>query len=165
VKATRRSAVTASGLAALGLSACTTDQPSRPSDAGSGSTSGATATVTPSAAADPDRAALDEAIALTSSLIAGLAGADPGIDPGGRLAAIHQAHLTALQDAAGSTTPSPAPSGGKLSPARLRRRELNAQRELARLALAAESGALARVFASMSAGIAAGLSHRGEVPR
>jgi hypothetical protein len=166
VKATRRSAVTASGLAALGLAACTSGQPSGSSGAASGSTSSATGTVTPSAAADPDRVALDRAIAITAGLISGLAAADPVIDPGGRLAAIHEAHLAALQDAAGSTlTPSPGPPGGKLTAARLRRRELNAQRELARLALAADSGALARVLASMSAGIAAGLSHRGEVTR
>jgi hypothetical protein len=162
VKATRRSAVTASGLAALGLAGCTADQPASSSSATFPSTSTATETAAP----DPDRVALDRAVTLTASLLAALEEANPVIDPAGRLAAIHEAHLVALQEAATATvTPLPSPSGSRLTAGRLRRRELNAQRELAGLAQEAESGALARVFASMSAGIAAGLSHRGEVPR
>ena len=162
MKATRRSAMAASGAAALGLAGCTTDEPASSSSAASASSSTATETTAP----EPDRVALDRAVELTAGLIAGLAGADPVLDTGGRLAAIHEAHLAALQEAAGTTfTPLPSPPGRRLTAARLRRRELNAQRELARLAQAAESGALARVFASMSAGIAAGLSHRGEVPQ
>jgi hypothetical protein len=47
----------------------------------------------------------------------------------------------------------------------LRARELAAQKELARLARSAQSGAVARLLASMSAGIAAGLVPRGGVPR
>ena len=162
MKATRRSAVTASGLAALGLTGCTTDDPA--SSSGSASPSASTATET--APPDPDQLALDRAVAITTGLIAGLAAANPVLDPAGRLASIHEAHLAALQEAGGTTfTPVPSPPGRRLTAARLRRRELNAQRELARLAQMAESGALARVLASMSAGIAAGLSHRGEVPR
>jgi hypothetical protein len=152
----------ASGAAALGLAGCTTDEPASSSRAASPSS-----TATETTAPDPDQAALDRAVALTAGLVAGLAEASPVIDPGGRLAAIHQAHLAALEEAGATTsvTPSPGSPGRRLTPTLLRRRELNAQRELARLAQAAESGALARVFASMSAGIAAGLSHRGEVAR
>jgi hypothetical protein len=162
VKATRRSAMTASGLAALGLAGCTADGQARPSRAESATTS----TATEAAAPDPDQVALDRAVVITAALIARLRGANPVIDPAGRLAALHEAHLAALEEAAGTTfTPLPSPQGGRLTAASLRRHELNAQRELARLAQGAESGALARMFASMSAGIAAGLSHRGEVPR
>ena len=163
MKATRRSAMAASGAAALGLAGCTTDEPASSSSAAASSPSSSTATET--TAPDPDRAALDRAVALTAGLIAGLAEANPVIDTGGRLAAIHQAHLAALAGSgAHHRHAPPSPPGRRLTAALLRRRELNAQRELARLAQAAESGALARVFASMSAGIAAGLSHRGEVP-
>ena len=162
MKATRRSAVTASGLAALGLTGCTRDDPASSSSPTSPSASTATETAPP----DPDQLALDRAVAITTGLIAGLAAANPVLDPAGRLATIHEAHLAVLQEVGGTTiTPLPTPPGSRLTAARLRRRELNAQRELARLAQLAESGALARVLASMSAGIAAGLSHRGGVAR
>ncbi len=161
MKATRRAVVAASGAAALGLAGCTSDgSSSTPPPTGSGESS---ATEPP--AADPDQVALDRAVAITTSLLVALEGAPPGLDPAGRLAAMHSAHLGALQDAPGvSATPStPVPVGGRLTPARLRRRELRAQAELARLAVAAESGALARVFASMSAGIAAALADQDRV--
>ena len=119
----------ASGAAALGLAGCTTDEPASSSSAASASSSTATETTAP----EPDRVALDRAVELTAGLIAGLAGANPVLDTGGRLAAIHEAHLAALQEAAGTTfTPLPSPPGRRLTAARLRRRELNAQRELAR---------------------------------
>lgn len=78
---------------------------------------------------------------------------------------MHSAHLDALQVATGaSATPTaPVQAAPPLTPARLRRRELRAQGELARLAVAAESGALARVLASMSAGIAAAMAGRDRV--
>ena len=156
-------------MAALGLAACTADEPSSPgpgSRSSSSPTSTASSTETGPVVPDPDRVALERAVELTSGLLAGLADARPAVDVGGRLTAVHEAHLTALQEAAGATfTPLPAAPGRPLTAARLRRRELSAQRELARLAADARSGALARVFASMSAGIAAGLAHRGEVRR
>lgn len=164
MKATRRAAaVAASGVAALGLAGCTSEG-SASSSTPAGTTASSATETTP---ADPDQVALDRAVALTVGLLAGLAAANPGVDPAGRLAAIHRDHLAALQtaDATASTAPSPNPPSRPWRADVLRRRELNAQRELARLALAADSGALARVFASMSAGIAAALSHRGEVPR
>jgi hypothetical protein len=156
VKATRRAVVAASGAAALGLSNCTSDgSTSTPPPTASSATS-----ATEPAAADPDQVALDRAVAITTDLLLALEEAPPGLDPAGRLAALHAAHLEALLDATGaSATPTvPVPAGPPLTPARLRRRELQAQSELARLAVAAESGALARVFASMSAGIAAALA-------
>ena len=161
MKATRRAVVAAPGVAALGLAGCTADE----STSSSSSASPSATTATEAAAPDPDRVALDRAVTITAGLIAGLANASPVIDPARRLAAMHVAHLAALQGAVGASFPPASPPGRPLTAAQLRRRELNAQRELAHLAQEAESGALARVLASMSAGIAAGLAHRGEVPR
>jgi hypothetical protein len=158
VKATRRAVVAASGAAALGLAGCTSDgATSTPPPTGSGESS-----ATEPAAADPDQVALDRAVTITTDLLVALEGAPPGLDPARRLATLHTAHLEALQDATdASATPSaPVPVGPRLTAARLRRRELRAQGELARLAVAAESGALARLFASMSAGIAAAIAGR-----
>jgi hypothetical protein len=155
--------MTASGAAALALAGCSGDG-SGP--AGAGPSSPQTTTTSTAATPDPDRVALERAFAITTGLVADLAAANPVVDVGGELAQIHAAHLTALQAAAGAVAPTAEPTApSALTPARLRRRELAAQRELATLARAADSGALARLFASMSAGIAAGLSHRGEVPR
>ena len=161
MKATRRALVAASGVATLGLAGCTSDgSTSTPPLTGSGDSS-----ATEPAAADPDQVALDRAVTITTGLMAALEGAPRGLDPAGRLVALHRAHLEALHDATGATaTPTaPVPTGTGLTPARLRRRELRAQRELARLAMSAESGALARVFASMSAGIAAAMAGRDRV--
>jgi hypothetical protein len=163
VKATRRATFAATGAAALGLGGCTGETPTN----SRGATATGSTAATDAAAPDPDRFALDRAAAITVGLIAELAAATPVIDVGGRLAAIHAAHLAVLEEVAGGSLASSPDvvAGGPLTLRRLRRRELNAQRELARLARTAESGALSRVLASMSAGIAAGLSHRGEVPR
>jgi len=158
VKATRRALVAASGAATLGLAGCTSDgSTSTPPPTGSGESS-----ATEPAAAEPDQIALDRAVAITTGLLVALEGAPPGLDPAGRLAALHTAHLEALDDAMGATaTPSASvPAGPRLTPARLRRRELRAQGELARLGVGADSGALARLFASMSAGIATALVDR-----
>ena len=161
MKATRRAVVAASGAASLGLAGCTSDgSSSTPPPTGSGESS-----ATEPASADPDQVALDRAVAITTDLLVALEGAPPGLDPTGRLAAMHSAHLDALQVATGaSATPTaPVQAAPPLTPARLRRRELRAQGELARLAVAAESGALARVLASMSAGIAAAMAGRDRV--
>ena len=111
--------------------------------------------------------ALDRAVAITTSLLAELGEAltasdsrlDP--DPGGRFLDLHTAHLAALDRAAGATTsPGPTPElpTERTTRPRLRRHEAGAQRELAHLAQEAASGALARLLASMSAGIAAHLA-------
>jgi hypothetical protein len=161
----RRHAVVAGGVALVALSGCTSEG-SEPS--GSSSSPAAPPSST-AASTDPDRAALDRAAALSSELLTQVTGAGAAVDPGGRLAALHTAHLEALAEATGATaspttSPSASPSnppqhqGVKRSGARLRRQELSAQRELAGLAVAAESGAVARMLASMSAGIAAGVT-------
>jgi hypothetical protein len=124
------------------------------------------------AADDPDAAAVDEAVATTQELLGLLATGGPALDPDGLLAAMHAAHLAVLTDGESSASPSPATSPstspqGPSSVARLRRRELAAQREFARLGVAASSGALARLLASMSAGVAAHLAAtaRARAPR
>ena len=97
MKATRRAVVAASGAATLGLAGCTSDgSSSTPPPTGSGESS-----ATEPAAADPDQVALDRAVAITTDLLVALEGAPPGLDPAGRLAAMHSAHLDALQDATG----------------------------------------------------------------
>ncbi len=153
MKATRRTTVSASGVAVLGLAGCTGDD-SQPRSGDASSSVAATETASP----DPDRVALDRAVTITTTLLAELSNAP---DPGGQLAALHTAHLTALDRAAGpsaAATPSPLPPAGRITRQRLRRLEGAAQRELAHLAQEAASGALARLLASMSAGIAAHLA-------
>jgi hypothetical protein len=155
----RRVAIGIAGGAAALLGGCSLDldgDPDNPStDPSSAATDGSS-----TAPDDPDAAAVDQAVATTRELLALLAAGGPALDPGGLLAAMHDAHLAVLTDgrtpASPSATPSPrSRSGGA---ARLRRRELAAQREFARLGVAAESGALARLLASMSAGVAAHLA-------
>ena len=164
MEATRRTALTASGIATLALAACTTDDP-RTSSTSDGA---APSTATQTAAPQPDQLAVDRATELSGLLLAEVQGAAPGIDPGGRFAALHTAHLTTLARATAasdSAAPSPTAPAPPATRARLRRRELAAQRELAHLAAEAESGALARLLASMSAGIAAHLATSGRVGR
>jgi hypothetical protein len=152
--------VTASGLATLALVGCTSPGESAP---GASSSSSTPATSAP-AAADPDRAALESAVALTTALQDLLARGGSRLDPAGTLGALHARHLSVLDEL---SPPTASPSRGSAGPpptmARLRRQEMNAQRQLALLAEQAESGPVARLLASMSAGIAAALSQPGKV--
>jgi hypothetical protein len=146
----------ASGAVLLGLAGCTAGNPGAPSSPGPEPGPSAT-----EGAPDPDREALVRATELTAALLAATRAAGSRVDPGRRLQALHRAHLAALREAAGPApkpAPAPPPPAGLRTRAGLRRAELRAQRELARLAGAAGSGALARLLASMSAGIAAHLS-------
>jgi hypothetical protein len=148
-------------MAVWALAGCMPDGSAPGSDRSSSTEPGEPAVTTTATPADPDRVALDRAVVLTTALLAEFGDGAPGLDPGGRFAALHTAHLAALTAAAGpsaSASPSLAVPAPRPTRARLRRREAAAQRELARLAEAAESGALARLFASMSAGIAARLA-------
>ncbi len=74
------------------------------------------------------------------------------------LAALHEAHLAALPDGEESVE-DPAVTG-TVDQVRVQvgRRELQGQRRLAEWSVAAQSGALARLLASMSAGIAVHLA-------
>ncbi|MEO6509517.1 MAG: hypothetical protein ABIO16_00900 [Nocardioides sp.] len=157
MRASRRATVTASGLAVLGLTGCT--------GAGSGP-AGAGPTASPSATtaadADPDRVALDRAVALTAGLLDTLTATSKPLDPSGRFAAMHTEHLAVL-NAAVDPVESGVPRGfpAIAGPPAFRRREAAAQRELAHLAQEVSSGALARLLAAMSAGIAAHLAAAG----
>jgi hypothetical protein len=163
----RRTAVTASGLATLVLVGCTSPDES----AGAGSSASTSSAPTSSAAAlDPDVEALELAIGLTTAMQDLLARGGPRLDPTGTLAALHARHLSVLDGMSGVTasptaSPTQGSAGPRPTPARLRRQEMNAQRQLARLAVQSESGPVARLLASMSAGIAAGVSQLGEVRR
>ena len=113
-------------------------------------------------AADPDAALVEAVIAELDELVAlvtAAAAARPGLAPGlAAYAALHQAHRSTLPDREGEPArPRISGSAGEVAD-RVRRREGQARRRLADWALAAESGALARLLASMSAGIAAQLA-------
>lgn len=153
----------------LGLAGCTAGGSTPPSGPGPSSPATADAGVP-----DPDRVALDRAREITTTLLAELTGAltapdsRPDPDPGGRFLDLHTAHLTALERASGdsasdsssasSASPTPELPTVRTTRRLLRRHETAAQRELAHLGQEAASGALARLLASMAAGIAAHLA-------
>ena len=87
---------------------------------------------------DPDRTLVDEVVEHITATAA-LSGRVP------KLTAVHAAHLVALEAEPVSAGPAPL--------ARLRRAETRLQRLLVDASLRAESGTLARLFASMSAAI------------
>jgi len=152
-RATRRTALASGAMAGWALVGCTSagSAPGSDSSSSTGPNEPAGTTATP---ADPDQVALDRAVALTTALLAELGDGPPRLDPDGDFAALHTAHLAALNEAVTPSTsaaPSPAPPAPRPTRA-------EAQRQLAGLAAHAESGALARLFASMSAGIAAQLA-------
>ena len=122
-------------------------------------------TPAPAAETDPDTALVDAVIAELDELVAlvtGTARRRPLLAPVlATFAALHRAHRAVLPEReADPTTPRVTGSVEQVA-ARLRQRELQAQRRLADWSLAAESGALARLLASMSAGIAAHLADTG----
>ena len=112
------------------LSGCDDGDPGDPADP----------TGSAAATADPDVALVDGVLAELdrAQRIAAAAGADD-------LVALHAAHLEAL--GATSTTPLPAPA----RPRDLARHEQQLQTHLVEAAVAARSGALAALLASMSA--------------
>jgi hypothetical protein len=146
--ATRRTAL-GGALLGLGATGCRLDRPS--------TRRGAAAAT---AEQDPDAALVDEVLAeLTalSRLTASVARQVPALRGAARaLEDLHRAHREAL----GDELPAPAPAGVQRPPDAaaalrlLRRRELQAQRRLVDWSVAARSGALARLLASMSAGVA-----------
>jgi hypothetical protein len=99
---------------------------------------------------DPDAALVDDAVERISAAAA-VAVAVP------QLSALHAAHLAAL-DAAPATTPSVGPTGspsqGPATAADIRRTERALKAFLVEASMQAQSGPLARLFASMSAGVA-----------
>lgn len=131
----RRSAIALVVGPLAGLAALSGCDDGDPSPAGS-----PTATSDP----DPDVALVDGVLhelgqALRLATAAGLAD----------LVTLHRAHIDALGGAAPTTGP-----GRPAEPAAVRKRERRLQAHLVEAAVAAESGALARLLASMSAAVA-----------
>ena len=132
---------------------------------------------TSGAPADPsveaDLALLTEARSIVLSALAtvtGLRGAIPVLRPVlGPLRRLHATHLGVLEKAGPSSSEDAADSltvvgDASEALAGLRRDELRLQRRLADLAVAAASGAFARMLASMSAAVAAHLAALPEQP-
>lgn len=157
-RATRRAAVTGAVAVAAGLAGCDLTDPGTPG-----------ASPTPTPAADPDaalvdavRAELDELFVLVSTL----SDRSPRLrGPLAGLLAAHTAHRAVLaedgatEDRATEPPPTTVPGG---DPAELWAmvvpREQQASARLVDWAVAAQSGTLARLLASMAAGISAHLA-------
>ncbi len=155
-RATRRTAIGGALAGAVALAGCDLDPPAAdpPSSSSTATTSG-----------DPDTALVDAVIAELDELVALVTEAAdrrPLLAPElAALAALHQAHRDVLPERDGDVavpriTGSPRDVGDLV-----RRRALQARSRLADWAVAAESGALARLLASMSAGVAAHLADTG----
>ena len=168
--ATRRAALGGALAALAAASACDVAQPSDESGGapggapgtGSASASGTgpgTRSDTPAATAteDPDAALVDRVLAElgeVSALVSAAAGFAPLRASMRTLHGLHAAHRDALEGGP-LTGPSPEAFAGPAEALRrVRAREQQTQRRLADWAVAAESGALARLLASMSAGVA-----------
>jgi len=136
----------------VGLSGCDLDRP-------------AAAPTSSSTAADPDSALVDAVIAELDDLVALVtAAADrrPLLAPElAAFAALHQAHRSVLPEREGDPATPRITGSPQAVGDRVRRREVQAQARLADWSVAAESGALARLLASMSAGIAAHVADAG----
>lgn len=156
--ATRRTALGlgVAGITAATASACTSDGPSGGPSGGSRSTGPGTPTAPPAAG---DELLVEEVVArigATAALVGGALDGFPGLVPQRRaLARLHAAHLAAL-DASPTEggAPAPAPRTRAEALRLVRRRESALQRFLVGASVAAESGALARLLASMSAAVA-----------
>lgn len=155
-RATRRTAIGGALTGAVVLAGCDLDPPA--ADPPSSPT-------TPTTSDDPDSVLVDAVIAELDELVALVTEAAerrPLLAPElAAFAALHQAHRQVLPErdgdvAAPRITGSPRDVGDLV-----RNREHQTQSRLADWAVAAESGALARLLASMSAGVAAHLAATG----
>ena len=165
--ATTRRAALGGALAALAaVSACDLAQPvdqpvGRPGDASGDAALAPSGTVTGEASTppeDPDAALVDEVLAglgELAALVAAGARFAPLRAPMRALAALHAAHLEALDgEPVAGRSPGIRFAGPAEALRRVRAAEQQAQRRLADWSVAAESGALARLLASMSAAVA-----------
>jgi hypothetical protein len=156
--ATRRTALAGTLGGALALAGCDAQDPSSEPSATSTPSAGQAARTATERPEDPDAALVDEVVAELDELIAFTAAASrrPGAGrrPARAFERLHRLHREALTD--GDAEP---PEGrfafqGRDVVQLVTRRETAAQRQLATWAVAAESGPLARLLASMSAAIA-----------
>ncbi|HEV7876420.1 MAG TPA: hypothetical protein VGP00_07075 [Nocardioides sp.] len=160
--ATRRAALGGALASLAAVSACDVARPAgRPGDAAPGAPFGDGAT----RGGDPDTALLARVLAElgeVSGLVAAASRLAPLRAPMRALGELHAAHLAALAGRpATGASPAPAFEGPGEALGRVRAREQQAQRRLAAWSVAAESGALARLLASMSAGVA---QHLAQLP-
>jgi hypothetical protein len=153
LRTTRRGALVGT-LAVLTTAGCDAVSPAPPSGTGPGTTPSTTPEGT---AADPDealvedvRASLDEAAVLVASAVAARPGLREELVPFGTL---HVRHLRALD---GDVARGRTPVRGDAATVRdtVRAREARLETSLADAALAAQSGPLAALLASMSAAVA-----------
>jgi hypothetical protein len=165
VLTTRRTTL---GGALLGLTSagCSLDRPQDPAGRAAGTPTGsasAQAGRDGETGQDPDAALVDDVLAELRSLgdlTVAVARRFPRLRPeAAALTDLHRAHREALGDEVAAGTGGPGPRSLRRLDAGAARRllrasEVRAQRRLVDAALAAESGALARLLASMSAGIA-----------
>ena len=167
-RATRRAALgaMAGGVLVGGvLAAC--DAGSPPSTgSSSGATTSPSATLSTSPTPSADLLLAEQALAATETMLAQLVEEQTRV-PGlavvlGPLVGMHQAHRTALLQTGASpptpTTPPVLPGPGIRTLRIIRTQERDLQRTLVGCALAAQDGALARLCAVMSAGIAGHLA-------
>ena len=106
---------------------------------------------------EPDQALVESmATAIVRALeTVAVARSFPRLQPfAAPLARTHQAHLRVLVVEGQAPTPAPVPSSAGEALTRLKAQEGRLQRELAGAAVDAQSGALARLLASMSASVA-----------
>lgn len=133
---TRRTALALGTAGLVGLTACSVLDDQAPGSSAK-------------AATDPDAALVDEVVTRISAAAA-VAAQVP------QLGALHAAHLAAL-DAEPSATPTGSPtastSAAPATPIQVRRTERALQAYLVDASVRAESGPLARLFASMSAAV------------
>jgi hypothetical protein len=140
-------------LSPLALAACDIDPP-RPADPGPDAGAGATPTEDSVLVADLV-AAVAEAEGVVAAARATHAGLAPVLDP---LLAAHTAHRELLADAAPDADAEPSaggvPAGRGAAMAAVRRVERRLQRRVERACVAARSGDLARVLASIAGSLA-----------
>jgi hypothetical protein len=151
-RATRRTALGVVVAGALATSGCDLG--------GSGEASAPAPSAT--AAGDPDAALVDDVVTEVDELLALVtAAADrrPALAPAlAPLAALHRAHRDALPAREPAATAPDVGGPARAVAEQVLRREAQARERLADWAVAARSGGLARLLASMSAGVAAHLA-------
>ena len=155
--ATRRTALGCGVLALTTVSGCDLGRTGGPAD-GPVPTAAATSTE------DPDTALLEEILTELDSMVAlvteSTAGSRKLRTPLVALRDLHLAHAAALGADLPDSAPTPAPGEGSGSTrSRVVTRERRLQRRLADWSVAAESGTLARLLASMSAAVAQHVVH------
>ena len=154
-RATRRTTIVGALAGAAALAGCESDRPD----------ADPTGRSTPGAGTDPDdalvaavSAELDDLVAVVTAAAARRPALAPDLAP---FSALHRAHRAVLPGQEAEPARPRVTGTPREVAAHLLRREEQARRRLADWSLDARSGALARLLASMSAGVAAHLADTG----